>query len=149
MYHRLILSLLLLIHSTVPTVAQEAKASENVHTKGTDQFGAGSQADIKESMTLDDCLKFALKNQPAIHKAQIDEAIAGQNKSIAFSSWLPQVSGTANLQHYFQLPTAISNFGGTQTLVSTGVYNYSLPQLTATQRCFVCDQGGKACSAGI
>jgi outer membrane protein TolC len=49
---------------------------------------------------------------------------------------LPQVSGTANLQHYFQLPTAVSNSGGTQTYITSGVYNYSLPQVTATQSLF-------------
>ena len=139
MYHRLVLSFLLLIHTAVNAVAQAPKRSEGGQvTEGTPTeatFVSGN-AEIQESMTLEDCVRFALKNQPAVHKTQIDEAIAGKNKSIASSSWMPQVSGSANFQHYFQLRTAVSNFGGTQTLLSSGAYNYSLPQLTATQSLF-------------
>jgi outer membrane protein TolC len=52
------------------------------------------------------------------------------------SSWLPQVSWSASYQHYFQLPTAFSSVNGNLTPIKSGVYNYSLPQITASQNLF-------------
>ncbi len=89
--------------------------------------------------TLEDCIRYALKNQPALRQSAIDESIAKADNGIALSSWLPQVSGTANLQHYFQLPTAFSNTSTGPVAVSSGVYNYSIPQITATQTIFGTD----------
>ncbi len=94
---------------------------------------AGKQAD-NNRLTLEDCIRYALKNQPLVNKSSIDEQIARKDKAIATSAWLPQVSANANLQHYFQLPTVFS--GTTGTLVNSGVYNYSLPQINATQTVF-------------
>lgn len=87
-------------------------------------------------LTLTDCLRYALKNQPSVNQSLIDEEIAKASNNIALSAWLPQVSGSANLQHYFQRPTAISNTTGTPTAIASGVYNYSIPQITASQTIF-------------
>lgn len=89
--------------------------------------------------TLTDCLKYALKNQPAVNQSLIDEAIARTNNRIAFSTWLPQINGTANLQHYFQLPVAYSSINGVLTPIVSGVYNYSTPAINATQTIFSSD----------
>ena len=95
--------------------------------------------DSNAGLTLSECLKFALKNQPALNQSFIDEAIARTNNNIAFSSWLPQVGGAANYQHYFQLPTAFTEINGVTTPVASGVYNYSIPSVTATQTLFNTD----------
>lgn len=92
-----------------------------------------------ETLTLNDCLRFALKNQPAINQAYIDAAIACTNNTIALSAWLPQVNGAANLQHYFQLRTTFFNQNGTLSPVKSGVINNSAPQLNATQTLFNSD----------
>ena len=84
-------------------------------------------------LTLNDCLHYALKNQPAINQSFIDQSIAELNKKIAASNWLPQVTGAANYQNYLQLPTAFSTVNGNLVAVKSGVYNYSIPQFTATQ----------------
>lgn len=91
------------------------------------------------ALTLNDCLKYALKNQPALNQSLIDEAIARTNNRIAYSSWLPQVSGAGTFQHYFQLPTAFSYVNGVPTPVSSGLYNYSIPSITASQTIFTPD----------
>lgn len=93
-----------------------------------------ARSDTGNVLTLNDCIRYALKNHASINISLLDEQIARKDKAIAFSWWLPQVTGTANLQHYFQLPTVYSNTTGTTT--TSGVYNYSLPQVTATQTLF-------------
>ena len=91
------------------------------------------------TLTLKDCLKYALKNQPSLNQSFIDEAIARTNNNIAFSNWLPQVSGAATYQHYFQLPIAFSTINNVLTPVVSGVYDYSIPSVTATQTIFNTD----------
>jgi outer membrane protein TolC len=90
-------------------------------------------------LTLQDCLKYALKNQPALNQAFIDEAIARTNNAIAFSPWLPQVSGAASYTHYLQLPTTFSVLNGTLTSFQSGVSNIAIPSVTATQTLFSTD----------
>lgn len=102
-------------------------------------------------LTLKDCLRYALKNQPALNQTYIDQSIARTNNAIAFSPWLPQVSGAANYQHYFQLPTVYSRINGTLTAINSGVYNTSNPSVAATQTIFSNDLllGAKASKLNI
>lgn len=88
------------------------------------------------TFTLKECIEYALKNQPVVNQAIIDEAVARTNNAIALSTWLPQVNGAANLQHYFQLRTAFFNSNGTLTPFRSGVINNSVPQVSATQTLF-------------
>ena len=90
-------------------------------------------------LTLHDCVKFALKNQPALNQSLIDESIASTNNKLAFSGWLPQVTGAATFQHYFNIPTAFSTINGVLTGVGSGVYNYAIPSVTASQNLFSTD----------
>jgi outer membrane protein TolC len=106
------------------------------NTPNTKSGESSSQAN-DAVLSLDDCLRFALTNQPLIKQSLIDEAIARTNNGIAYSSWMPQIYGAANFQHYFQLPVAYSN--STSTFVNSGVYNYSNPTLSATQTIFTPD----------
>jgi outer membrane protein len=113
-----------LVFLTIDSDAQQAKGDGETGNHG---------------FSLNDCIRYALKNQPAIHQSSIDEAIARANNNIALSNWLPQISGMANLQHYFQLPTAFSNTSTGPVGVSSGLYNYSIPQIAATQTIFGTD----------
>jgi outer membrane protein TolC len=89
-----------------------------------------------ETLTLTDCIRYALQNQPAINQSHIDEAIARTNNAIAFSPWLPQVGSGASYSHYFQLPTVFSNVNGVVTPIHSGVANVAIPSVTATQTLF-------------
>ena len=95
-----------------------------------------SSASGMKVFNLSDCLKYAIKNQPAINQAFIDEAVAGLNKKLATSSWLPQVNASGVYQQYFTLPTNFSTVNGTMTGVQSGVYNYLYPQINVTQNIF-------------
>jgi outer membrane protein TolC len=90
-----------------------------------------------ERLTLQQCISYGLKNQPALKQSYIDEAIAKTNNAINLSIWLPQVNGSANVEHYFQLPvTFIPGTNGVLEKVSEGLYNTSDPSVTATQTIF-------------
>jgi len=53
-------------------------------------------------VTLKDCVAYALKNQPAVRQATIDEQINEKNIRIGLADWLPQISSPDVYQHYFK-----------------------------------------------
>lgn len=55
-----------------------------------------------KSLTLKQCVEFALRNQPAVKQAAIDEAINEKNISISLSAWLPQVTSSGLYDYYFK-----------------------------------------------
>src|ERR1700744_865318 len=64
---------------------------------------AQSPADTTDKqLTLKQCVDFALKNQPAVRQAAIDEAINEKDIAINLSAWLPQVSSTGVYDYYFK-----------------------------------------------
>jgi len=138
MLNRSIFSFLFLFLFSLSAYAQKyMPADNNNNTIGSSLRECNDSA--TNVFTLADCLKFALKNQPALNQSLIDEAISQTNNRIAFSGWLPQVTGAANIQHYFQLPIAYSTINGVLTPLVSGVYDYSTPSLTANQTLFSTD----------
>ena len=53
-------------------------------------------------VTLRQCVEFALRNQPAVRQAGIDEQINEKNIRIGLADWLPQITSADVYQHYFQ-----------------------------------------------
>jgi outer membrane protein TolC len=53
-------------------------------------------------VTLKQCVDYALRNQPVVRQADIDEQINERNIRIGLADWLPQISSTDVYQHYFQ-----------------------------------------------
>jgi outer membrane protein TolC len=90
--------------------------------------------DTAQSLTLKQCIDYALKNQPALQQAAINVSIAHATNNISLSGWFPQVGVTANLTHYLQLPT---NFVGNPPVATqTGVVNTLIPGVGVTQAIF-------------
>ncbi|PJJ58835.1 TolC family protein [Hymenobacter chitinivorans] len=84
--------------------------------------------------TLEQCLQFALQNQPLLRQARIDEETAEANIRIGLAGWLPQLSLNATGQHYFQLPyTVFPNAEGVNVPRQIGLRNTSTVGLGATQ----------------
>jgi outer membrane protein len=97
-------------------------------------FQAHAHAQVKTDTTtsvvsLQQCIGFALRNQPATKQANLDEQINERTIGVALADWLPQVTATGNAQHYFQLPA--TSFNG--NVVTTGLPNTSLLSLNANQ----------------
>ena len=139
MQQRTILSLFIICFFSFSSFAQQGDKASRLHrsaqgvllTDGQNGNDTGSVV-----LTLTDCLHYAMKNQPALNQSFIDEAIAQKNNQIALSAWLPQVTGAANYQHYFQLPFVYSTINGQLTGITSGVANTSIPSITATQTLF-------------
>ncbi len=98
---------------------------------------------IPDSISLNECLNYALKNQPLIQQLKLDEKIVDQNIKISLSDWLPQIHANAGLQHYLKQPVSIfPNFSdptGPKIEVTTGVINNSNMQFSASQNIFTND----------
>lgn len=95
---------------------------------------------IPDSATVEDCLKYAMNNQPLVKQLKLDEGIARQNIRIALSDWLPQINSTAGIQHYLKQPVTLfpdfTNPAGSKIQIKTGVLYNSSVQFTATQNIF-------------
>lgn len=122
-----IFTLLAITTLTVPLHAQHKKLNYNL---------SGNADSGTYTYTLEQCIGYALQHQPAIKQAHIDEQIARANRSIAVAGWMPQVTGTANYQHYIELPTSFLNINGTLTPLRTGIANTSTPGVAVTQNIF-------------
>src|ERR1700749_3380704 len=73
------------------------------------------------ALTLDQCVDYALKHQPFINQAILNQAIVRATNAINASGWLPQVNVGGNLTHYNSLPTSYINNNGVVTATKTGV----------------------------
>ncbi|MXV16425.1 TolC family protein [Hufsiella ginkgonis] len=60
-------------------------------------------------VTLEQCIRYALKNQPGVQQSLLDEEITERDIRASLAGWLPQVSGDANLSHYLKRPTTLFN----------------------------------------
>ncbi|MEN0052181.1 MAG: TolC family protein [Mucilaginibacter sp.] len=61
------------------------------------------------SLTLQQCIDYAVQHQPALNKALINESITKATNSISLAGWLPQANASGNLLHYIQQSSASSN----------------------------------------
>ncbi|QJX47433.1 TolC family protein [Hymenobacter taeanensis] len=85
-------------------------------------------------LTLEQCLQFALQNQPVLRQARIDEETNEANIRIGLAGWLPQINLNATGQHYFQLPyTVFPNADGVNVPRQIGLKNTSTVGLAGTQ----------------
>ncbi|HEY4108176.1 TolC family protein [Puia sp.] len=89
------------------------------------------------SLTLGQCIDYALKHQPFVNQALINEAIVRTTNAINQSSWYPQVNAQANLTHYNSRPTSyIVDSAGNVHLQKNGVVNTFIPVLGVSQTIF-------------
>ncbi len=95
---------------------------------------------IGDSLTLEQCIQYALKNQPYVQQAAIDQEIAERDIQIGLSGWYPQVNATGNYNHYLKLPVfVLPNFTDpTQppNIVQNGLKNTSNALFQADQTIF-------------
>jgi outer membrane protein TolC len=84
-------------------------------------------------VTLRQSIDFALKNQPLLKQAYIDEQINERDIRIGLSDWLPQIGTTGQYQHYFQRPAVVAGGTGTSQQNLAIVHNVSTLGLQASQ----------------
>jgi outer membrane protein TolC len=95
----------------------------------------GTPDSTSAGLTLQQCLQFALQNQPLIKQARIDEESNEASIRIGLAGWLPQVGVNATAQHYFQLPYTVfpDPVTGVNTPRQIGLRNTSTVGLSGTQ----------------
>ena len=92
---------------------------------------------ILRDATLAQCVQFALKNQPLVRQALIDEEIAENTIRSNLSAWLPQLNGGFLFQHYLKLPTSFfPDASGVKRPIKTGVKYTSNVQFGVSQNIF-------------
>lgn len=87
---------------------------------------------LPPNASLQQCIAYALANQPGIAQASLDEEIAEANIRSRLAEWYPQIGGNYSFQHNFQRSTTV--FNGTPTPV--GVTNTSTAQVYLSQALF-------------
>lgn len=92
----------------------------------------GRNDSLLSSVTLEQCIQYALQHQPAIQQAGIDEQLNDYAIRSRLADWYPQIGANYNLQHNFQRQTSF--FNGVATPV--GVTNTSGAQVYLNQTIF-------------
>lgn len=95
-----------------------------------------NNTDTAQTLTLDQCITYALKHEPMINMAMVNQAIVRASNAIATSGWLPQVNLTGSFTHYNTLPTSFFVDSGKQVNEKVGIINTVTPTLQATQTIF-------------
>ena len=99
-----------------------------------------NKIDTVQYLTLDQCIVYALQNQPAFKQSTIDITIAKKTNAINLSAWFPQLNLSGTFTHYDPLPTILTtnpvNPAGPLITEHNGITNTFLPQLSATQAIF-------------
>ena len=107
---------------------------------GNAQQLVNAKTDSVPFLTLEQCISYALINQPVLKETQINENITSLTNDINLSGRLPQVNLSGNLTHYLQLPTSFANNtanpGGAPVKVTSGVKNTLIPVLSVNQTIF-------------
>ena len=96
-----------------------------------------SAVDSSQFLTLDQCIDYAFKHQPALFQSYINQSITKTTNAISLSGWFPQVNLGGNFTHYNQLPTSfVVDSTGQAVKQHTGVVNTAVPALTVSQAIF-------------
>jgi outer membrane protein TolC len=88
-----------------------------------------AQSTTDTLVTLKQCIVFALRNQPVLRQAEIDEQINERNVRISLADWLPQLNSSNEYLRYFKGSPVAS----TQPGVISPVNEYSSLGLQASQ----------------
>jgi outer membrane protein len=98
-------------------------------------FSTGQSASTENTsgeFTLQAAVDYAIKHQPRVQQALLDEQITASEIRSRLSDWYPQINFNYNLQHNFLLPTSF--IGG--NAIKAGVNNTSAGQFNASQLIF-------------
>ncbi len=88
------------------------------------------------TLTLQQCINYGLQHQPLLQQALINQSITNATNAINKAGRYPQLSATAGITHYVQLPTNYSNINGNPTAIQTGIGNTSIPGIAVSQTIF-------------
>lgn len=90
-----------------------------------------SNDSLIQNGTLENIIAYALRHQPMVQKALLDEQITRSQVNSRLADWYPQVDFNYNLQHNFQLPSTVFEgnviqLGNQNTSTSNFAYNQNI-----------------------
>ena len=92
---------------------------------------------LLQKATLADCIQYALKNQPLVRQATIDQEITENDIKTRLADWYPQLNFSYAIQHFLELPTNfIPDANGVKRAVRFGQKNTSSVGVTLAQSIF-------------
>jgi len=86
---------------------------------------------LPAQLSLNQCIDYALHNQPVVKQAGIDEAINERDINIGLSAWLPQINSVNTATHYFK-GSPQNNINGTGA-AGSDIHNTSILGVQASQ----------------
>jgi outer membrane protein TolC len=124
-------------NNKTPTVAPAVTAPDTSKTnllmpviiKDSSNSGA-------ETLTLRQCIEYAMQHQPGINKAMINVDIAKTTNAINLSGWLPQLNAQGDLTHYIQTSSTVSTSSTGTSTRGSAVTNTFIPGVTVSQAIF-------------
>jgi outer membrane protein TolC len=96
-------------------------------------FGQTEKETLTGNVTLEQCINYALKNQPNIKIANIDREITERDINTQLADWLPQIRGEASYSNNLVVGSSVIDIGGQSTIVRQGLNNNSNLLLQADQ----------------
>ncbi len=95
---------------------------------------------LDSSVTLEECIRYAIAHQVDIRQAQLDEQIVDRTIKSRLADWYPQIGLSYNIQHYLQLPVLLlpdpSDPSGPRRVLRAGVPNSSTAAFSLNQTIF-------------
>jgi len=101
-----------------------------LHSQSFAQTGADT---ITGPVTLKQAVDYALRNQPAVRQASIDEQINERDIRIGLSGWLPQVNSSGLYNYYFKGQPQAGSSGANIPSNAGSIRNLSTLGVTASQ----------------
>jgi outer membrane protein len=73
----------------------------------SNSIAQSSPSDTSDRLSLPECIRYALNNQPIYKQSLLDEEINRRNIKSQLSTWLPQARMDFAFQHYILLPVSL------------------------------------------
>ncbi|MGF7072114.1 TolC family protein [Mucilaginibacter sp. 3215] len=102
----------------------------NLHSNSYAQTAVDS---ISGPVSLKQAIDFALRNQPTVRQASIDEQINERDIRIGLSAWLPQVNGSGLYNYYYKGSPQAGASGANIPSNAGSIRNLSTLGVTASQ----------------
>ncbi len=92
----------------------------------------------QKNLTLEECIQYALQNEPSLQQAKVAEQIAQKDVQISLGDWYPQLNVNYDITHYIKLQTNIipDAATGQRRAVQFGLKNNSNIIFSASQTLF-------------
>ncbi|MDB5118202.1 MAG: oprM 3 [Mucilaginibacter sp.] len=117
----------------IVSISHAQNRDTSVHTPQKD-----TTFNTSESLSLRQCIDYALLHQPALNKSLLNVDITKESNAVNLAAWLPQVSASGSLIHNIQQSNngVVTNTDGTTTTRGQSVANTFVPGVAVSQAIF-------------